>query len=69
VIGIRVALSSGDVFWLDCDLSQAMSALRGDEMIEVGGRAVNPVQVAQLTIEQVPSIESPERLAGENGNV
>ena len=64
MIGIRVALSSGDVLWLDCDLEQAMTALSptGSGLVEIGGRAVNPAQVAQLTIEQVPSIESPLKL-------
>ena len=65
MIGVRVALSSGDLFWLDCSLPEAMRALRGDELIEIGGRAVNPSQVAQLTIEPIPSIESPERLSEE----
>lgn len=62
MIGIRVALSSGDMFWLDCNLEEAMRALKGDGLIEIGGRAVNPAQVAQLTIEHVPSVESPIRL-------
>ena len=62
MIGIRVSLSSGDMFWLDCSLEQAMSALDHEGLVEIGGRAVNPQQVAQLTIEQIPSIESPERL-------
>jgi len=65
VIGIRVALSSGDVLWLDCALEQAMTALSPTgpgRLVEIGGRAVNPAQVTQLTIGEVPSIESPLKL-------
>lgn len=62
MIGVRVGLSSGDSFYVDCPLEQAITAFRGDGLMEIGGRAVNPAQITQLTLEQIPSIESPEVL-------
>jgi hypothetical protein len=56
-------LSGGEIFWIDASLNDAAELLDGGAgMVAVGGRFVNPLQVAQLTYEQVPSIESPERL-------
>ncbi|HEY8309027.1 MAG TPA: hypothetical protein VIG47_00660 [Gemmatimonadaceae bacterium] len=57
-----MTLSSGDSFYVDCSLDQARDALMGEGLLEIGGRFVNPAQVAQLTWEVIPSIESPERL-------
>ena len=62
MIGVRVYLSSGDDFYLDCSLDQAALLFAGEGLVEVGQRYVNPAQVAQLTVEQIPSIHSPERL-------
>ena len=67
MIGVRVYLSSGDDFYLDCSLDQAAALLfvKPEGLVEVGQRYVNPAQVAQLTVEQIPSIHSPmERLEG-----
>jgi hypothetical protein len=47
---------------MDCDLEQAALLLVGAGLVQVGHRYVNPEQVAQLTWEVIPSIESPERL-------
>ena len=65
--GVRVALSSGDVFWLDCSLDEAeyafnCGALQDLALMRVADRVVNPRQVTQLTFELVPSIETPHRL-------
>jgi hypothetical protein len=62
VRGVKVTLSSGDAFYMDCDLEQAALLLVDSGLVQVGHRYVNPEQVAQLTWEVIPSIESPERL-------
>lgn len=65
--GVRVALSSGDVFWLDCTLDDAQyalncGALQDLALMNVADRVINPRQIAQLTYEPVPSIETPHPL-------
>lgn len=67
MLGVRVALSSGDVFWVDATLDEMISLLHRSAsahapVVMVGGRAVNYRQVAMLTYEQIPSIEVYERL-------
>jgi hypothetical protein len=66
-LGTRVALSSGDVFYVAASLDAVegvvlkSQAMRGC-MVRIGSRSVNGNQVAQLTFGVVPSIETAETL-------
>lgn len=67
--GVRVSLSSGDVFYVDAGLEEVRGVLGpaayARELVLVGSRYVAAAQVAQLVVEEVPSILSPERLESE----
>lgn len=64
--GVRVALSSGDFFYVDATLDVLVNWLFEPEgVVRVGGRYVNPQQIAQLTVVDVPSVEIPETLKEE----
>jgi hypothetical protein len=63
--GVRVYLSSGDSFYVDASLEDVVAHLRLEQLgllAQIGDRWVNPSQVAQLTVEQVPSVERAESL-------
>ena len=65
-MGVRVWLSSGDSFYVDAGLEDVQAelnvALSMRALVQVGSRVVNPHQVCQLTLEAVPSLETPEPL-------
>lgn len=60
--GVRVSLSSGDVFYVDATLDEVMAALSARRFNPIGGRFVNAAQVAQLVASDIPSVEIPETL-------
>lgn len=65
--GTRVALASGDHFYVDALMDDVVGVLSAGGLVALGRRYVNPALVAQLTFERIPSIEIPERLEAANG--
>jgi hypothetical protein len=70
VIATCVSLSSGETFYVDAHIDDVV-ALLGDanlyRLAAIGGRYVNPLQVAQITVEPMSTIHTPEKLEAENG--
>lgn len=60
--GIRVSLSSGETFYVDAEIGEVAAVLSKRALVRVGSRFVNATQVAQITVDNVPSIETAERL-------
>ena len=61
--GVRVALSSGDVFYVRAGLADVARAFDQATVRFSGGRrVVFSDHVTQLTVENVPSVEVPETL-------
>lgn len=61
----RVSLSSGESFYVDAPAVELARALEGSGLVAIGGRIVNPLQVAQIFEDEVPSIFTPEKLEQE----
>lgn len=59
--GVRVALSNGDVLYLDATLEEASVLLAGTTTT-LEDRIVATAHVCQLTYGRVPSVEKLERL-------
>lgn len=62
---ICVALSSGDSFYVDAPITELVSALAAEGWVSIGKRYVQASQVAQLTVEEMSSIHTPEKLEQE----
>lgn len=66
--GTRVALSSGDHFWVEADRQGVLNVLNRwvpgapFNFVGIGVRTVNPAQIAQLTYGPIPSTEPFETL-------
>lgn len=60
--GTRVALSSGDVFYVDAELWQVREAFMATDTVSFEDRLVYVRHVTQLTYGRVPSIEKLEKL-------
>ena len=65
--GTRVEPASGEHFFVDASPDEVAGFLEERDLripVRLGGRLVNPTQVAQLLFEHdIPSIYTPERLA------
>lgn len=69
MLAVRVSLSSGEEFYVDAPLEDVRDLFTGSEFVRVGGRIVNPAQVAQITIDRdVASIHTPETLEERDGD-
>jgi hypothetical protein len=64
-----VTLSSGDRFYVRASLEELLPVLgEGLTFVNVGGRAVSPGHVVQLTYGAIPSVEIPEALEALHGD-
>lgn len=69
MIHTRVSLSSGEFFYVDAEPDALVDRLNNKGIVSVGGRFVNPAQVAQITREEMSTIHTPERLEAADGAV
>lgn len=67
MIATRVALSSGESFYVDADRDDVVGVLSAGGLVRIGGRYVNVSQVTQITVEEMSSIHIPENLEAEHG--
>lgn len=57
-----MSLSSGEAFYVDADLDVVRELFNRRALVKVGSRWVNATQVAQLTEDNVPSMETAEEV-------
>lgn len=62
-----VSLSSGERFYVDADRDDVVGVLSAGGLVRIGGRYVNVSQVAQITVEHMSSIHTPEKLEEPSG--